>query len=352
MAKTHASQCGYCTPGIVMSLYGLLKLNPSPSLHDIEEGFDGNLCRCTGYRPIFDCARTFANETSQSKCCSSSATKLFEFLEFKPYDPNLDDVAFPASLVKCKQEKTILIEYNDQSFDEKITWVEPLNIKELIAYKSKYPDSKIIAGNTEIGIEMKFKNMNYKTFINVSNIVEMRHLTVKTENGKRYLEIGVNITLTELIDSLKNELKHKETYSKPEISLFNAMLANLKWFASKQIRNFATLAGNIVTGSPISDLNPILMANNAVLSILTSENKTRRVDMRKFYLSYRKNDLKTEEVLLNVQIPLPCGEYEFVKAYKQSKRRDDDIAIVNACFRVKLTKNNKEVIFLDLKKII
>ena len=348
MAKTHASQCGYCTPGIVMSLYGLLKINPSPSLHDIEEGFDGNLCRCTGYRPIFDCARTFSNEnhdkcSSSSNGCSSETKKLFEFLEFKPYDPNSQDVPFPKDLLDVKQDKTIIIKYDDKSFKETITWIEPTSINDLLKYKSEYLDSKIIAGNTEIGIEIKFKSMNYKSFINISNINELRNLQIKEENNERCLEIGVNITLTELIENLNELKKNKLLKNKAETSLINSMLSNLKWFASKQIRNFATLAGNIITGSPISDMNPIFMANNSVLSILTAQNSIRKVEMRKFYLGYRKVDIKPDEVLLNISVPMPSGEYEFVKAYKQSKRRDDDIAIVNACIKVKLDRNENDL---------
>ncbi|CAE8613875.1 unnamed protein product, partial [Polarella glacialis] len=60
IAELHGSQCGYCTPGIVMSLYTALCRKPEPTLADLEESFDGNLCRCTGYRPILDAAKTFA----------------------------------------------------------------------------------------------------------------------------------------------------------------------------------------------------------------------------------------------------------------------------------------------------
>ena len=116
-------------------------------------------------------------------------------------------------------------------------------------------------------------------------------------------------------------------------------MTNLRWFASTQIRNFATLAGNIVTGSPISDLNPILVATDAWLSVRSKTKGTRNVSMRSFFLGYRKIDLQADELVLDVNVPLPASPLEVVRAYKQAKRKDDDIAIANACFRVKLAKD-------------
>ena len=148
-----------------------------------------------------------------------------------------------------------------------------------------------------------------------------------------YLKIGANITLTNLIDSLKS-LKKKSVVHHNR--LFDSLLSNLRWFASRQIRNFATLAGNIVTGSAISDLSPILMANDAILTVtLISDSKGRRdIPIRQFFKGYRVNDLKNDEILLEITIQLPNNDSTFIKAYKQSKRKDDDIAITNACFRV------------------
>ena len=108
--------------------------------------------------------------------------------------------------------------------------------------------------------------MDYTTFINVSNVAELKQVRVTTDAEKRHLKIGVNITLTDLAESLKS-LKKDNTIKLYEHSLANSFLSQLKWFASTQIRNFATLAGNIVTGSPISDLNPVLVASNAWLTI-------------------------------------------------------------------------------------
>ena len=346
-----------------MSFYSLLKLNPSPSLVDIEESFDGNLCRCTGYRPIIDCARTFSNETSASNNCGgggcgsgescNSKSSLVDFTQFKKYDPNAD-LPFPSELLNKKLDKPLVINYSNQLSKtndslEKVTWIEPTNLNELLHARSKLQHAKLIGGNTEIGVEMKFKSMDFKAFINVSNIQELKtvRLYENESNGQRYLRIGVNITLTELIDSLKMIKSEKNKLKLYEHSTVNAFLNNLKWFASTQIRNFATLAGNIVTGSPISDLNPILIATNSWLNISSKSNGTRKVLMRNFFLGYRKTDLKADEILLDVNVPLPQSHLEIVRSYKQAKRKDDDIAITNACFRVKLSEEHK-IIDLDI----
>ena len=323
-----------------MSFYSLLKLNPSPSIHDIEESFDGNLCRCTGYRPILDSAKSFskeAKESSNTNDCSLSSmqiskckSKLVDFTEFKPYDPNMD-IPFPQGLMKI-ETKSLMILNNDG-----FIWLEPSNLNELIQAKSEFHDAKLVGGNSEVGIEMKFKAANYTTFINISNVKELSKIALKNLSNKNVIEIGCSITLTDLIAELK-EINHTcESFQK---SLFEAFLINLQYFASRQIRNFATLGGNIVTGSPISDLNPILVANNAILTVLSNRTGLRTIPIRNFYLGYRKIDLKQDEILVKLSIDLPSSKFEIVKAYKQAKRKEDDIAIVNGCFRVKLEETD------------
>ena len=356
----HGSQCGFCTPGIAMSFYSLLKLNPTPSLVDIEESFDGNLCRCTGYRPIVDCARSFSaesstnriNEEKSSECCSTKSS-LVDFTAFKTYDPTAD-LPFPSNFLSKQLDKPLVLNYTNtlsaqNDSYEKITWIEPTNVNELLHARNQISSAKLIGGNTEIGVEMRFKAMDYKTFINVSNLKELKtvRLARNESNGQKYIRIGVNITLTELIDSLKMLKSDKNKLESYEHSTMDAFLNNLKWFASTQIRNFATLAGNIVTGSPISDLNPIFLATNAWLNISSKSNGVRTVLLRNFFLAYRKTDLKADEILLDVNVPLPETHLEIVRSYKQAKRKDDDIAITNACFRVKLTEEHT-IIDLDI----
>ena len=155
-------------------------------------------------------------------------------------------------------DETVFIA-SDDSF-----WLETSNLA-----KKLCPDARIVGGNTELGVDMKIRSIEYKRFISCSRIPELKTLSIGEENGKRTLEIGVGNTLTQLIEELK-DLKSQKKCQKHEFSLVDAFLSNLRWFASNQIRNFATLAGNIINASPISDLNPILLASNATLTRLSA----------------------------------------------------------------------------------
>ena len=180
-----------------MSLYGLLKIKQEPSLHDIEDAFDGNLCRCTGYRSILESARTFVKkdckqEHTENKCSS----KLVDFSHFKEYDPNMD-VPFPTNLIELKQNKMAIIT------DLNSFWIKPSNLDELLHIKTIYPNAKIVSGNSEVGVEMRFKGMDYNCFIYVGDVNELQSVQIKNKNA---LQIGVNITLNELSESLNNFL--------------------------------------------------------------------------------------------------------------------------------------------------
>ncbi len=315
-----------------MSFYSLLKLNPTPSMLDIEDSFDGNLCRCTGYRPILDSAKSFSSEAStcqEASSCSESKcrpTKLVDFAECKPYDPTLD-IPFPEHLLLQASKPGFVMNRGG------LTWLAPTTLSELLHAKSLFPSAKLIGGNSDVSIEMKFRAANYSTFINVASIRDLNTLGIVEKNS---LEIGASVTIASLIDSLR-DLKH-EPFQR---TLVNALLANLRTFATRQIRNFATIGGNVITGWSMSDLSPILLANNASVTVLSEKSGIRTVPIREFYVS-GKADLKSDEVLLKLNIQLPSSDLEIVKAYKQYKRKE-----VNACFRVCLEKSGR-ISSLDL----
>ena len=320
-----------------MSLYGLLKIKPDPSMSDIEEAFDGNLCRCTGYRSIIDSSRSFVKNhkcSDQTTCKSDTSKLLVDFDQFKEYDPK-DDLQFPLDLTNHKPNTSALFA-NDAS-----VWLRPSNLEELLLAKEMWPNARLIGGSSEVGVEMNLRALNQPNeFIYVGDLTELRDVKI----DENCLNIGINITLTELINSLESLKKTSQVYQK---SLLNAFLSNLRWFASRHIRNFATLAGNIATGSPISDLNPILVASDAVLTVRSKKNGERTLKMREFFLAYRKVNLASDEVIIKVTVPLPKSELEQVYAYKQAKRKVDDIALVNGCFRVKLEKTSENIYKID-----
>ncbi|KAK3899601.1 Molybdopterin-binding domain of aldehyde dehydrogenase-domain-containing protein [Staphylotrichum tortipilum] len=354
IAKSHGSQCGFCTPGIVMSLYALLRNNDAPTEHDIEEAFDGNLCRCTGYRPILDAAQTFsvrkgaavgcgmATTNGGSGCCmekndsggagggggcckdtkpDDQPIKRFTppgFIEYKPDT----ELIFPPALKKH--------DFRPLAFGNKRKkWFRPVTLDQLLEIKAAYPDAKVIGGSTETQIEIKFKALQYPVSVFVGDIAELRQYALNDD----HVDVGANITLTDLEGLCQTAIAH---YGDARAQIFTAMHKQLKYFAGRQIRNVGTPAGNLVTASPISDLNPVFMAADAVL-VAKSLGKEVELPMADFFKGYRRTALAPDAVLASIRVPLTQDKNEFFRAYKQAKRKDDDIAIVTAALKLRLS---------------
>nr|QEO19119.1 rosy [Mesovelia mulsanti] len=368
IAKSHGSQCGFCTPGIVMSMYTLLRSKPGkPTMHDLEVAFQGNLCRCTGYRPIIDGFKTFTEEWEQSQrlsqmsngvcgkgkdCCKynggasetemnghngnespvygcngfngNEEARLVNPSEFSPYDSSQEPI-FPPELMMSHEYDNTDLKIQGRS----VTWYRPTSLKTLLNLKKTYPSAKIINGNTEIGVEVKFKNCSYPILINPSKIKELTSVQV-VGNG---VKIGAAVTLTDMETFLKKQI---DQFGATKTRIFQEIVEMLHWFAGKQIRNVGTVGGNIMTGSPISDLNPIFMVAECTLNLI-KEGGSRTVKMDgNFWTGYRQNIVAQNEILQSIFIPF-TKEGQYFKAYKQAKRRDDDIAIVNSAFNVILS---------------
>ncbi|XP_063958717.1 xanthine dehydrogenase/oxidase-like isoform X1 [Lytechinus pictus] len=330
IALAHGTQCGFCTPGMVMSMYTLLRNNPHPSMEDIQAALGGNLCRCTGYRPILEGYKSFAKDGG---CCGGQCgqrndtdevpCRLYDPTTFTQYDPT-QDIIFPPELLlsTAKENKSSLT-----FVGTRVTWHRPLTLNELLDLKTKHPTAKLIGGNTEIGIETKFGNKLYPILIDVNHIRELKELTVKGDG----VLIGAGVTLNGVDTFLKEIITREQNFKKIALE---AIVEMLRWFAGRQIRDVAMIGGNIVTGSPISDLNPILMACKCTLELVSQTRGTRFVFMDEhFFTGYRKNVIELDEVLKSITIPF-TKENEYVYGFKQSPRREDDIAIVNAGLRV------------------
>lgn len=350
IAKGNGSQCGFCTPGIVMSLYALLRNTDGPSEHEVEESFDGNLCRCTGYRPILDAAQTFSSargcgkstsnggggccmddQTDGAKgCCQAGAKddgqpiKRFTPPGFIEYNPDTE-LIFPPPLRRH--------EYKALAFGNKRKrWYRPVTLQQLLEIKSAYPSAKIIGGSTETQIEVKFKAMQYTVSVFVGDIPELRQCNFEDD----YVEIGGNITLTDLEYLAVDAVAH---YGERRGQPFSAINKQIRYFAGRQIRNVGTPAGNLATASPISDLNPVLLATNATI-VARSLDETIEIPMTDFFKAYRVTALPPDAIIASIRIPVFNEKGEYMRAYKQSKRKDDDIAIVNAALRVHLDDDN------------
>jgi xanthine dehydrogenase/oxidase len=340
VALGNGSQCGFCTPGIVMSLYALLRNNPTPTEEDVEEAFDGNLCRCTGYRPILDAAQSFvgcAKSTANGGegccmqnggsggCCKNKevdipGTKRFAAPDFVKLDPGTE-LIFPPALKKYESKAL--------SFGNKRkTWYRPVTLTQLLQIKKAHPAAKIIGGSTETQIEVKFKAFQYPVSVYVGDIPELRQYECRDD----HLEIGGNVVLTDLESICKDAISY---YGADKGQVFDAIYKQLKFFAGRQIRNVGTPAGNLVTASPISDLNPVFWAANAVLVAKTLD-KDIEIPMDQFFTGYRKTALPQDAIIASIRIPVTQAKDEYFRSYKQAKRKDDDIAIVTSTFRVRL----------------
>lgn len=334
-----------------MSLYALLRNNDAPTEEDVEEAFDGNLCRCTGYKPILDAARSFSvaagcgrarakgsgggggccmdkENGNGSGCCQrgdngvddSQPIKRFTppgFIEYKPDT----ELIFPPALKKHEFKPLVF-------GNKRKRWYRPVTLNQLLDIKSIHPSAKIIGGSTETQIEIKFKAMQYPVSVFVGDIPELRQYIFKDD----YVEVGGNVILTDLEHICEKSIKH---YGKDRAQVFAAMHKQLKYFAGRQIRNVGTPAGNLATASPISDLNPVFMAADAVL-IAKSASETTEIPMSGFFQGYRRTALAPDAIIASIRIPLTKPVHEYFRAYKQAKRKDDDIAIVTGALRVKL----------------
>jgi xanthine dehydrogenase/oxidase len=325
-----------------MALYALIRNNPTPSEHEVEECFEGCLCRCTGYRPILDAARTFITTAppeepkkkptgcGRADCCqlkNGTATeeapvKTFPLPDLKPYDPTTE-LIFPPALKKYQLKPLFF-------GNKRKRWLRPTTVDQLVEIKSAYPSAKITGGSSEIQIEIRFKALQYSLSVYTGEIEELKFCEMKEDS----LEIGANITLSQMQEFLENAEKH---YGAEKGQTCTALLHQLRYFAGPQVRNVATPAGNIATASPISDLNPVFVATGTTLYAKTMEGEV-AIPMREFFKGYRTTALPPTAVITRLSIPL-CGQGEYIRAYKQAKRKDDDIAIVNAAINMKLSES-------------
>eukprot|EP01105_Mastigella_eilhardi_P020251 TRINITY_DN4807_c0_g1_i1.p1 TRINITY_DN4807_c0_g1~~TRINITY_DN4807_c0_g1_i1.p1 ORF type:complete len:1376 (+),score=353.48 TRINITY_DN4807_c0_g1_i1:107-4129(+) len=323
LAKGNGTQCGFCTPGIIMSLYAFLLEHPHPTERQLEACLDGNLCRCTGYRPIIDVAHSFAHKCAEKKCGGGTATDI-ESCQETTIHPVLD---LPeAQLVAAASASTLHVH------GANCEWHTPTTLAELLALKKALPRAAVVVGNTGAGVESHFKGNYPAAIICPTRVSELTALTVD-DTG---VTIGAAVTITDLEERLR-EVVAKE--GEPRTRVFYTLLAMLERFACVQVRNMACLGANIATASPVSDVCPLLITAGATVNI-ASVTGQRRVPMSEFITGYRKTVLTPEEVVVSMHVPYTRAN-EYIETFKQSRRVHDDICIVTAAFRV-LLEETKE----------
>ena len=292
MIKCHGSQCGFCTPGIVMSLVNLVQVLPMPSRQQITDALSGNLCRCTGYTPIIDAAFKAVEKKSELKLNDHADVALLKEIQ-RAHTPTLtldgDIIVQPVVRTKKGNE-----------------FVSPATLAEVADYLLKNPTTTLLAGSTEIGLQVNKKFSRPEHIMYLGNVAELRQVT-ETAHAWR---MGAAVSLTQV-----------ETLIGKAYPDFAEVLRR---FGSPPIRSTATLAGNIANGSPIGDSMPCLMALGASL-VLRRGDKTRKVMLENFYTGMKKNVLVAGEFIEVVELPKPVSGQVF-RAHKVSKRFEQDIS--------------------------
>ncbi len=300
MVEQHGSQCGFCTPGFVMSLFALYKNQPlgsrkTVSRQTIEEYLGGNLCRCTGYRPIMDAAL--------------QATR------------NIKADAFSGHAAECVKRLKAIAKKKPGARRFHL----PGSARQLAELLQQHPNARLLAGGTDLALEVTQQLNALDDIIFLGNVAELR----RVRSTKTRHEIGAAVPLSECGGLLCAEY--------PDLAEL------LRRFGSTQVRNQATLGGNVANASPIADLPPVLIALGARVVLQRGE-QLRSVDIENYFTGYKKTVLAKDdgdgevEFIRSIQLPRakPGG---CLKAYKVSKRMDDDISAVCAVFSVTLKGN-------------
>ncbi|MFL6619294.1 MAG: xanthine dehydrogenase small subunit [Povalibacter sp.] len=290
MVDQHASQCGFCTPGFVMSLFGLYLEETAPGRDDVIGALAGNLCRCTGYRPIVDagCSMNRYPEPSHWSRSDAQSTSRKDALR--------------------SLQRTSSLKLPD--------FVAPQTMDELASILVSAPDSLVLAGGTDIGL---WTTKQLKTLPKIVYLGEVRELK-QISLAEDQLSIGAAVTLS---DAWKTIVHHYPT------------LKDLaRRFASPPVCNSGTLCGNIANGSPIGDSMPALIALGATIELRRGV-QTRSLPLEDFYLGYQRKDLQPGEFVVRVTVPLPRSQ-QLLACYKISKRFDQDISAVCGAFCVEI----------------
>ena len=288
MLENHASQCGFCTPGFVMSLFGMYQnhvCKGKPITRALaQEELSGNLCRCTGYRPILDAAQQMGE---------------------------LPGIAVDESELLQKME---LLQHINTAPQPDSDYKKPPNLHALLLERAAHPDAQLVAGCTDVGLWVTKLHMQFKKVIDITQVHELRRI----ESYPQHMAIGAAVSLADAFAALVAD--------RPQLHAFATRFAGLP------VRNSGTLGGNVANGSPIGDSMPLLIALGAHVVLMSSRGH-RDMPLEDLYTGYRKNVLAADEVLAWIKVPKAVSS-DRAQVYKISKRYDDDISAV--CLAINL----------------
>ncbi|HET7313604.1 xanthine dehydrogenase small subunit [Salinisphaera sp.] len=292
MVDYHGSQCGFCTPGFVMSLFGLYLNEDRPSRQRINDVLAGNLCRCTGYRPIIDAARAM--------------------YDYEWDDPTLAATARTAERLAALHEdaEPLELQYGKRRY------FAPTNAGQLESLLTRYPEATLLAGGTDIGLWVTKLHRDLSQVIFIGHVAELHGI----EDNADELIIGAAVTHA---DALETVGRHFPDFGEL-----------LRRFASTLIRNSSTVGGNVANGSPIGDSMPVMIALGARV-VLRGADGRREIPLEDLYVDYGKQSRRAGEYVERLRIPKLAADERF-RCYKLSKRFDQDISAVCAAFKIRV----------------
>ena len=280
-SNEYASQCGYCTPGFIISGVSLINSGKVVNNDTINDAISGNLCRCTGYSPIIKAIKSVSDR-------------------------------------KTKLKKVEIINKEKKVCFGNITYLKPNNLKELKDYL-EVKSFQFIAGGTDLNLQRPIINEKENNIICLSSIKELNFI----KEFKEKMVLGGAVTIENFLDSVRSKM--------PEL------IEILQRFGSPQIRNQGTIGGNLCTSSPIGDLAPLLMVLNSDINVF-GKNGIKKTNIKNFFKGYRKNILKKDEIILSIEIPYPNKKNKFF-SWKLSKRYDQDISTISLAINIQTQKN-------------
>ena len=285
MVDTHASQCGFCTPGIVMSLFAAYHSGEPMTYAGLCDQLAGNLCRCTGYRPIIAAALQSGASEPADRFAATSHERA-------------------AALYALADHKDVFVG------GEAAFFAAPASLDSLAALYARFPDATLVGGATDVGLWVTKQLRDLKRVIWLGRVAGLDSVGERTEDGA--LSIGAGVTLADAM---------------PQLGAIHPDLGELlRRFGSKQVRASGTVGGSIANGSPIGDLAPALIAL-AGRVVLRKGGKTRAVPLEDFFIAYGKQDREPGEFVLALEAPLLAAHQRY-RAFKVSKRFDEDISAV------------------------
>ncbi|ASP99894.1 xanthine dehydrogenase small subunit [Sinorhizobium meliloti] len=298
MVDTHASQCGFCTPGFVMSLYGLWMTNAKPSVQEIEKALQGNLCRCTGYAAIIRAAEAIASVGELGK------------------DPLIvEREEITRQLEALRDGRRVEIGGEDQRV------LLPASLDDFAAVLEANPKATIVAGSTDVGLWVTKFMRDIAPVVHLSHLEELRRISIAPDG----ITLAAGVSYTEAYPVIvRNFPQLRELWDR---------------IGGEQVRNMGTVGGNIANGSPIGDTPPALIALGASVTLRKGTSR-RTLPLEAFFIEYGKQDREPGEFVETVRIPF-LDETERFAVYKITKRFDEDISAVCGAFRVKLDGDGK-----------